>query len=637
MFAGTFIPYIFTSLLFLATLLLVVNKTSSSNVRIHLSLLCMLITETESVVRELVLKLLPVDGAANPTLQKNIHIHYPLFEVHCHPMPMVPLNPAAWRDLGRDFHDSAIIDAIIGIASYGARIGYEGRREGRRISKNLASVASYPEVLREDLIHQSNSGRLVAYGSFDSLPPCFYSSPLGLVSKPDGTMRRIHNLSHPPGGSVNDNIKPEYGEITYATIEDVITIVRQLGRGTIMVKRDLAEAFRQIPVSPMDTPLLGFSFEGEFFAEQFLPFGLRTAPYLFNLFAEVFHWILEKELRLHVSVLARVIHYLDDFLILLPPGSRWEPASHCFQAAAERLGLSIKESKNEEGNLVGFGGVEVDSDQMVIRIPAAKRKKGLSLLHPYLISNINSSVSLFELQQLTGFLNFITSVVPLGRAFLRRLYNMQLFFPSSQHARRRLSCDAHKDILWWNQLLGASGAIERNIALSSMARPSVFVWSDAAGLKGLGGYFLHHQQQSFAEIRIGEAFSSSLPRDIQRKQEHINTKEMRAVEQCLLCWGTNWRGMRAVLHIDNQAVVFGIRNRSIRGRTMDVLRRCLMLASHLDIDLEPLWIPTTSNQLADALSRFDERAIANIAPQLSSLLSHRSRGFLMSRELDWKE
>ena len=42
---------------------------------------------------------------------------------------------------------------------------------------------------------------------------------------------------------------------------------------------------------------------------------------------------------------------------------------------------------------------------------------------------IKRAASLIELQQITGYLNFISTVVPLGRTFLRRLYNMQLYFP----------------------------------------------------------------------------------------------------------------------------------------------------------------------------------------------------------------
>lgn len=46
--------------------------------------------------------------------------------------------------------------------------------------------------------------------------------------------------------------------------------------------------------------------------ERYLSFGLRTSPFLFDLFAKALHWIL-------VAVLAwsMVLHYLDDFFAIL--------------------------------------------------------------------------------------------------------------------------------------------------------------------------------------------------------------------------------------------------------------------------------------------------------------------------------
>ena len=101
------------------------------------------------------------------------------------------------------------------------------------------------------------------------------------------------------------------------------------------------------------------------------------------------------------------------------------------------------------------------------------------------------------------------------------------------------------------------------------------------------------------------------------------------MEQGLLRWGRIWKGAKVSMYIDNQAVVHGIANQSMRGKTMETLRRCLLMASRWDIELSPSWIPTKDNALADALSRFDWQRIADIAPQLQDLSSHQKHGFLM--------
>ena len=81
----------------------------------------------------------------------------------------------------------------------------------------------------------------------------------------------------------------------------------------MLMKRDFESAFRHIPIAPIDIPLLGLEWKGRHYAERFLPFGPRTAPYLFNLFAEMFHWILAEELE-RTSLPGEIVHDLDDFL-----------------------------------------------------------------------------------------------------------------------------------------------------------------------------------------------------------------------------------------------------------------------------------------------------------------------------------
>ena len=152
------------------------------------------------------------------------------------------------------------------------------------------------------------------------------------------------------------------------------------------------------------------------------------------------------------------------------------------------------------------------------------------------------------------------------------------------------------------------------------------MWSDAAGTKGLGAFYTSGIGQ---QPEPDAAFSISLPSYIARAREHINTKEMRAVEQALLYWGSQWRGPKVIMHVDNRAVAHCLKNQTIRGAPMDVLGRCLLLAAEYDLDLEARWIPTRENALADALSRFDYDTIANLASQLIyPTCNLRSRGFL---------
>ena len=44
----------------------------------------------------------------------------------------------------------------------------------------------------------------------------------------------------------------------------------------------LETAFRLIPIHPDDYELLGMHWQEKFYCDTVLPFGLRSAPYLFN-------------------------------------------------------------------------------------------------------------------------------------------------------------------------------------------------------------------------------------------------------------------------------------------------------------------------------------------------------------------
>jgi len=257
--------------------------------------------------------------------------------------------------------------------------------------------------------------------------------------------------------------------------------------------------------------------------------------------------------------------------------------------------------------VVSFAGIEFDTKDMLIRLPTKKLLKARALVND---ARRQKSLSLREIQKITGYLNFVSTVTPLGRTFLRRLYNMEVYFPAGNpHHRRRISAEAKRDLVWWSKAL--SEAPERSIA--GTKRKIIRVWSDAASTNGLGAFYLSPNQD---KPDPDAAFCIPLPRSLATAREHINTTEMRAVEQVLLHWGSKWRGKILVMHIDNKAVVHALKNQTIRGGSMHVLRRCLLLATEYDLDLEARWISTKENAFADALSRSEYYRIADLAPQL---------------------
>ena len=64
-----------------------------------------------------------------------------------------------------------------------------------------------------------------------------------------------------------------------------------------MSKLDIKYAFRNIPVHPSDWELLGMKWQGLYYFDTVLLFGLRSAPYLFGQFSCMLEWVITIKLR----------------------------------------------------------------------------------------------------------------------------------------------------------------------------------------------------------------------------------------------------------------------------------------------------------------------------------------------------
>ena len=113
------------------------------------------------------------------------------------------------------------------------------------------------------------------------------------------------------------------------------------------------------------------------FVDLALPFGLRSAPYIFNSLADLFHWIIVNNF-----LVPELLHYLDDYFTLGPPASPVCAQSlHAIQNAANDIGIPLAPKKIEgPSTCLTFLGIELDSDQMTARLPANKLSDLLILI-----------------------------------------------------------------------------------------------------------------------------------------------------------------------------------------------------------------------------------------------------------------
>jgi hypothetical protein len=218
------------------------------------------------------------------------------------------LNQEAWVYFLRDYPDADFVCSLLHIIDFGANIGFDGDCTASYTANNLKSASQFPQTVSAAIEKELSKGRLA--GPFSSPPfPHFHSSLLGMaICKHSGKQCQIHHLSWPHDSSVNDGIPDAQASIVYDRFQAAVKDLVISGHGSLMIKSDLELAFHHIPIQAEDQPLLGFKWEGKFYYELFLMFGLWSAPYIFNLFSEALHWILAHYLP------AFIHHYLDGFL-----------------------------------------------------------------------------------------------------------------------------------------------------------------------------------------------------------------------------------------------------------------------------------------------------------------------------------
>ena len=75
-----------------------------------------------------------------------------------------------------------------------------------------------------------------------------------------------------------NEIWPQHCFCTLASVDKAVQLIQSLGKGCLMAKLDLQEAYRAVPTHPSDQRLLGVSWQDTTFIENALLFGRCSAP-----------------------------------------------------------------------------------------------------------------------------------------------------------------------------------------------------------------------------------------------------------------------------------------------------------------------------------------------------------------------
>jgi hypothetical protein len=276
---------------------------------------------------------------------------------------------AAWVDGLSDHPDRAFANKLISYIDYGVPLLYEGPILNQT-HPNWKSCLELRDDVETSILYDINKRWKI--GHFPQQPfKYFVGSPMGAFAKPSATapgckkLRVIHNLSWPPGKSVNSFIPEDMCSVSYVTIESAVSIVKRFGPGCLMAKIDLENAYKQIGVRPSDWYLLGSTWvnsqgQTEFYFDTVLPFGGRSSAALFNAFADGLEHVMFK------NGASSVIHYLDDIFTAGDPNSTvCQDNMTIMLDTCENLGVAVNPRKIiGPSTVLEFLGIIIDSDLM---------------------------------------------------------------------------------------------------------------------------------------------------------------------------------------------------------------------------------------------------------------------------------
>ena len=394
--------------------------------------------------------------------------------------PVSRVSPLQLDQVQMELHHhpdkSAVAYVLSGIRD-GFRVGFDPSLVSlKSASSNMHSSSEHPSVIDSYLQNEVSFGRVA--GPFPEPPfPSLHISRFGVIPKNNqpGKWRLILDLSSPEGQSVNDGIpKPPFA-VQYVSVDAFIDGIMTLGQGTLMAKFDVASAYRNVAIHPDDRPLLGMQWRGQYFVDLVLPFGLRSAPFIFTAIADLVEWILVH--NYHVTFLR---HYLDDFLTLGPPSS---PVCHnnlqtCVRLC-QQLGLPLHPDKLEgPATRLTILGIELDSETLQARLPADKRDRIVTLLDEWAAKRFCKRR---ELESLIGHLHHACKVAPQGRTFLRQMINLLSAFRREDHPIR-LNQEFRRDLTWWRELFQTWDGLCFFCMPTWAPLPDFQVSSDAAAL-----------------------------------------------------------------------------------------------------------------------------------------------------------
>ena len=158
-----------------------------------------------------------------------------------------------------------------------------------------------------------------------------------------------------------------------------------------------------------------------FFVDKCLPFGAAISCSHFQEVSDAVAYLVQFRSG------KIVINYLDDYLFAHFRHALCNQQVQIFIEVCTKIGLPISEEKTFWADtIMTFLGFLIDTVNQIIGIPMEKLAKGQNMINHILkLGSMKSSkrkITVKQLEQLCGFLNFLSRAIVPSQSFTRRLY-----------------------------------------------------------------------------------------------------------------------------------------------------------------------------------------------------------------------
>ena len=153
-----------------------------------------------------------------------------------------------------------------------------------------------------------------------------------------------------------------------------------------------------------------------FFVDKCLPFGASISCSHYQRFSNALKSIAEylTGKKLHIA------NYLDDFLFVDVEEQACNRQVNIFLELCCQINILVSLEKTEWALYrIVFLGILLDGGNLLLCVPLDKRYKALKIINNFLCRN---KATIRQVQELTGYLNFLCRAVFPGRSFMRRMY-----------------------------------------------------------------------------------------------------------------------------------------------------------------------------------------------------------------------